>query len=66
MVQRAVKDWKLSARGRPRKEPFGAHDYKIIEKLQVTEWNDTLCFWKIAPIRNMYNENRFGPKTDPW
>ncbi|KAG1937067.1 inositol 1,4,5-trisphosphate receptor type [Pimephales promelas] len=34
MVQRAVKDWKLSARGRPRKEPFGAHDYKIIEKLQ--------------------------------
>ncbi|KAL1256957.1 hypothetical protein QQF64_012502, partial [Cirrhinus molitorella] len=34
MVQRAVKDWKLSTRGRPRKEPFGAHDYKIIEKLQ--------------------------------
>uniref|UniRef100_A0A8C2FZL7 Inositol 1,4,5-trisphosphate receptor n=1 Tax=Cyprinus carpio TaxID=7962 RepID=A0A8C2FZL7_CYPCA len=36
MVQRAVKDWKLSTRGRPRKEPFGAHDYRIIEKLQVT------------------------------
>uniref|UniRef100_A0A671RE91 Inositol 1,4,5-trisphosphate receptor n=1 Tax=Sinocyclocheilus anshuiensis TaxID=1608454 RepID=A0A671RE91_9TELE len=34
MVQRAVKDWKLSTRGRPRKEPFGAHDYRIIEKLQ--------------------------------
>ncbi|XP_026086465.1 inositol 1,4,5-trisphosphate receptor type 2-like [Carassius auratus] len=34
MVQRAMKDWKLSARGRPRKEPLGAHDYKIIEKLQ--------------------------------
>ncbi|XP_077049524.1 inositol 1,4,5-trisphosphate-gated calcium channel ITPR2 isoform X2 [Siphateles boraxobius] len=34
MVKRAVKDWKLSTRGRPRKEPFGAHDYKIIEKLQ--------------------------------
>ncbi|TRY92287.1 hypothetical protein DNTS_007066 [Danionella cerebrum] len=34
MVQRAVKDWRLSTRGRPRKEPFGAHDYKIIEKLQ--------------------------------
>lgn len=35
MVQRAAKDWRLSARARPRKEPFGAPDYKnIIEKLQ--------------------------------
>ncbi|CAM4581349.1 unnamed protein product [Leuciscus chuanchicus] len=42
MVQRAVKDWKLSARGRPRKEPFGAHDYKIIEKLQGTTLRKSL------------------------
>lgn len=36
MVQRAAKDWRLSARARPRKEPFGSPDYKsIIEKLQV-------------------------------
>ncbi|XP_063052476.1 inositol 1,4,5-trisphosphate receptor type 2 isoform X3 [Engraulis encrasicolus] len=35
MVQRAAKDWRLSARARPRKEPFGSPDYKsIIEKLQ--------------------------------
>uniref|UniRef100_A0A3B4CNT8 Inositol 1,4,5-trisphosphate receptor n=1 Tax=Pygocentrus nattereri TaxID=42514 RepID=A0A3B4CNT8_PYGNA len=35
MVQRAAKDWRLSARSRPRKEPLGAPDYKnIIEKLQ--------------------------------
>ncbi|XP_030646441.1 inositol 1,4,5-trisphosphate receptor type 2 [Chanos chanos] len=35
MVQRAAKDWRLSARARPRKEPLGAPDYKsIIEKLQ--------------------------------
>lgn len=36
MVQRAAKDWRSSARARPRKEPLGAPDYKnIIEKLQV-------------------------------
>ncbi|XP_076840863.1 inositol 1,4,5-trisphosphate-gated calcium channel ITPR2 isoform X1 [Brachyhypopomus gauderio] len=35
MVQRAAKDWRLSARSRPRKDPLGAPDYKnIIEKLQ--------------------------------
>ncbi|XP_066541868.1 inositol 1,4,5-trisphosphate receptor type 2 [Hoplias malabaricus] len=35
MVQRAAKDWRLSARSRPRKEPLGTLDYKnIIEKLQ--------------------------------
>ncbi|XP_008294222.1 inositol 1,4,5-trisphosphate receptor type 2 [Stegastes partitus] len=35
MVQRAAKDWRTSARTRPRKEPLGAPDYKnIIEKLQ--------------------------------
>ncbi|XP_076122095.1 inositol 1,4,5-trisphosphate-gated calcium channel ITPR2 isoform X2 [Alosa pseudoharengus] len=35
MVQRAAKDWRLSARARPRKEPLGSPDYKsIIEKLQ--------------------------------
>ncbi|XP_052007974.1 inositol 1,4,5-trisphosphate receptor type 2 [Xyrauchen texanus] len=35
MVQRAAKDWRMSARTRPRKEPFGTLDYKnIIEKLQ--------------------------------
>uniref|UniRef100_A0A3P8V9B8 Inositol 1,4,5-trisphosphate receptor n=1 Tax=Cynoglossus semilaevis TaxID=244447 RepID=A0A3P8V9B8_CYNSE len=38
MVQRAAKDWRISARTRPRKEPLGAPDYKnIIEKLQVQE-----------------------------
>lgn len=37
MVQRAAKDWRISARTRPRKEPLGGPDYKnIIEKLQVT------------------------------
>lgn len=36
MVQRAAKDWRLSARARPRKEMLGTPDYKnIIEKLQV-------------------------------
>uniref|UniRef100_A0A8D3D0M0 Inositol 1,4,5-trisphosphate receptor n=1 Tax=Scophthalmus maximus TaxID=52904 RepID=A0A8D3D0M0_SCOMX len=36
MVQRAAKDWRTSARTRPRKEPLGTPDYKnIIEKLQV-------------------------------
>ena len=36
MVQRAAKDWRISARTRPRKETFGGPDYKIIiEKLQV-------------------------------
>uniref|UniRef100_A0A673CXM9 Inositol 1,4,5-trisphosphate receptor n=1 Tax=Sphaeramia orbicularis TaxID=375764 RepID=A0A673CXM9_9TELE len=35
MVQRAAKDWRTSARSRPRKEPLGGLDYKnIIEKLQ--------------------------------
>ncbi|KAM9754184.1 inositol 1,4,5-trisphosphate-gated calcium channel ITPR2 isoform 2-T2 [Menidia menidia] len=35
MVQRAVKDWRISARTRPRKEPLGGPDYKnIIDKLQ--------------------------------
>lgn len=35
MVQRAAKDWRTSARTRPRKEPLGGPDYKnIIEKLQ--------------------------------
>ncbi|CAL8263789.1 unnamed protein product [Merluccius merluccius] len=35
MVQRAAKDWRISARTRPRKETFGGPDYKnIIEKLQ--------------------------------
>uniref|UniRef100_A0A665X806 Inositol 1,4,5-trisphosphate receptor n=1 Tax=Echeneis naucrates TaxID=173247 RepID=A0A665X806_ECHNA len=35
MVQRAAKDWRISARSRPRKEPLGGPDYKnIIEKLQ--------------------------------
>ncbi|XP_036962517.1 inositol 1,4,5-trisphosphate receptor type 2 isoform X2 [Acanthopagrus latus] len=35
MVQRAAKDWRISARTRPRKEPLGGPDYKnIIEKLQ--------------------------------
>ncbi|MEQ2229265.1 Inositol 1,4,5-trisphosphate receptor type 2, partial [Ilyodon furcidens] len=34
-VQRAAKDWRSSARSRPRKEPLGSPDYKnIIEKLQ--------------------------------
>lgn len=37
MVQRAAKDWRISARTRPRKEPLGGPDYKnIIEKLQVS------------------------------
>lgn len=36
MVQRAAKDWRTSARTRPRKETLGGLDYKnIIEKLQV-------------------------------
>lgn len=36
MVQRAAKDWRISARSRPRKEPLGGPDYRnIIEKLQV-------------------------------
>lgn len=36
MVQRAAKDWRISARSRPRKEPLGCPDYRnIIEKLQV-------------------------------
>uniref|UniRef100_A0A3Q2XVB7 Inositol 1,4,5-trisphosphate receptor n=1 Tax=Hippocampus comes TaxID=109280 RepID=A0A3Q2XVB7_HIPCM len=35
MVQRAAKDWRSSARTRPRKEHLGGPDYKtIIEKLQ--------------------------------
>uniref|UniRef100_A0A8D0AYY2 Inositol 1,4,5-trisphosphate receptor n=1 Tax=Sander lucioperca TaxID=283035 RepID=A0A8D0AYY2_SANLU len=35
MVQRAAKDWRISARTRPRKETLGGPDYKnIIEKLQ--------------------------------
>ncbi|XP_053740825.1 inositol 1,4,5-trisphosphate receptor type 2 isoform X2 [Synchiropus splendidus] len=35
MVQRAAKDWRITARNRPRKEPLGGPDYKnIIEKLQ--------------------------------
>ncbi|KAM4573328.1 inositol 1,4,5-trisphosphate-gated calcium channel ITPR2 isoform 2-T2 [Odontesthes bonariensis] len=35
MVQRAAKDWRISARTRPRKEQLGGPDYKnIIEKLQ--------------------------------
>ncbi|XP_034032686.1 inositol 1,4,5-trisphosphate receptor type 2 isoform X2 [Thalassophryne amazonica] len=35
MVQRAAKDWRISARQRPRKEPLGGPDYKnVIEKLQ--------------------------------
>ncbi|XP_056137973.1 inositol 1,4,5-trisphosphate receptor type 2 [Lampris incognitus] len=35
MVQRAAKDWRNTARIRPRKEPLGGPDYKnIIEKLQ--------------------------------
>uniref|UniRef100_A0AAQ4QRC1 Inositol 1,4,5-trisphosphate receptor n=1 Tax=Gasterosteus aculeatus aculeatus TaxID=481459 RepID=A0AAQ4QRC1_GASAC len=35
MVQRAAKDWRTSARTRPRKENLGGPDYKnIIEKLQ--------------------------------
>lgn len=39
MVQRAAKDWRISARTRPRKEPLGGPDYKnIIEKLQVLNY----------------------------
>uniref|UniRef100_A0A8C6SHK6 Inositol 1,4,5-trisphosphate receptor n=1 Tax=Neogobius melanostomus TaxID=47308 RepID=A0A8C6SHK6_9GOBI len=35
MVHRAAKDWRISARNRPRKEPLGGPDYRnIIEKLQ--------------------------------
>ncbi|KAF3688970.1 Inositol 1,4,5-trisphosphate receptor type 2 IP3 receptor isoform 2 [Channa argus] len=35
MMQRLAKDWRTSARTRPRKEPLGGPDYKnIIEKLQ--------------------------------
>ncbi|XP_028304316.1 inositol 1,4,5-trisphosphate receptor type 2 isoform X2 [Gouania willdenowi] len=35
MVQRAAKDWRITARSRPRKEPLCGPDYKnIIEKLQ--------------------------------
>ncbi|XP_075997943.1 inositol 1,4,5-trisphosphate-gated calcium channel ITPR2 [Genypterus blacodes] len=35
LVQRAAKDWRSTARARPRKEPLGVPDYKnIIEKLQ--------------------------------
>ncbi|KAM9815199.1 inositol 1,4,5-trisphosphate receptor type 2 isoform X1 [Syngnathus typhle] len=35
MVQRAAKDWRTSARARPRKENLGGPDYKtIVEKLQ--------------------------------
>ncbi|KAM3870670.1 inositol 1,4,5-trisphosphate-gated calcium channel ITPR2-like [Diretmus argenteus] len=35
MVQRAAKNWRISARTWPRKEPLGGPDYKnIIEKLQ--------------------------------
>ncbi|KAF7224696.1 inositol 1,4,5-trisphosphate-gated calcium channel ITPR2 isoform X1 [Nothobranchius furzeri] len=34
VVQRAAKDWRTSAR-RPRKEPLGGLDYKIIENLQL-------------------------------
>ncbi|TKS73284.1 Inositol 1,4,5-trisphosphate receptor type 2 IP3 receptor isoform 2 [Collichthys lucidus] len=35
MVQRAAKDWRISARSRPHKQPLGGPDYKnIIEKLQ--------------------------------
>lgn len=42
MVQRAAKDWRISARTRPRKEPLGGPDYKnIIEKLQVNLYSNT-------------------------
>ncbi|KAJ0028980.1 hypothetical protein NQD34_003977 [Periophthalmus magnuspinnatus] len=35
MVHRAAKDWRISARNRPRKEPLDGPDYRnIIEKLQ--------------------------------
>ncbi|CAL9697413.1 unnamed protein product [Knipowitschia caucasica] len=35
MIHRAAKDWRTSARNRPRKEAFGGPDYRnIIEKLQ--------------------------------
>ncbi|KAK7890890.1 hypothetical protein WMY93_022853 [Mugilogobius chulae] len=38
MVHRAAKDWRTSARNRPRKEPLGGPDYRnIIEKLQGNE-----------------------------
>lgn len=41
MVQRAAKDWRISARSRPRKEPLGCPDYRnIIEKLQVHSFMD--------------------------
>lgn len=51
MVQRAAKDWRSSARTRPRKENLGGPDYKtIIEKLQV--------FMNLVPkIRNSYQQN---------
>ncbi|KAM4554156.1 inositol 1,4,5-trisphosphate-gated calcium channel ITPR2 [Fundulus diaphanus] len=45
-VQRAAKDWRTSARSRPRKEPLGSPDYKnIIEKLQgvVSGLEDHFC-----------------------
>uniref|UniRef100_A0A3B5N1F5 Inositol 1,4,5-trisphosphate receptor n=1 Tax=Xiphophorus couchianus TaxID=32473 RepID=A0A3B5N1F5_9TELE len=45
-VQRAAKDWRTSARSRPRKEPLGSPDYKnIIEKLQgvVSYLEDQFC-----------------------
>lgn len=46
MVQRAAKDWRLSARSRPRKEMLGTPDYKnIIEKLQVP-CSDCLTLYK--------------------
>ncbi|XP_056455010.1 inositol 1,4,5-trisphosphate receptor type 2 [Gadus chalcogrammus] len=49
MVQRAAKDWRISARTRPRKETFGGPDYKIIiEKLQ----NVVTCL-----------EEQFSPKV---
>lgn len=36
MVQRAAKDWRSTARSRPRREPLVRDDYKsIIERLQV-------------------------------
>jgi hypothetical protein len=41
-VERAVKDWRTSARTRVRKEILGVPDYKsIIEKLQVISHTHT-------------------------
>lgn len=52
MVQRAAKDWRTSARTRPRKEPLGVPDYKnIIEKLQVKSFYITMILHSLAAQR---------------